>query len=179
MLFYCLYSLYTDNFNPFPQVIHTTNTSSFKTIGDVIFGIWPMLVLLCILFALGIRRQNGLWSIDHLSKSPRDGSWDSGYESPDTDRVQPWQREGSRQGSNYSSQHSYMLRESNSSYPISSIQDNFSRLVRWSNHKSRRSCLHQSPGCVYSAIHQRQRTIPMIRFRLQVHRLHRMLIIWG
>lgn len=82
-----------------------------------------MFVLLCVLFALGVRKQNGLWSTDQLVKDHRrDGSGTSVYDSPDTNRGQPWRRDESHQGSDCSTEQSYTLRVLNSDSGLNGVQ---------------------------------------------------------
>ncbi|KAH7175436.1 hypothetical protein EDB81DRAFT_4081 [Dactylonectria macrodidyma] len=38
---------------------------SYYGILDVIFGVWPLLILLCLVFTLGRSKNNGLWSTEH------------------------------------------------------------------------------------------------------------------
>ncbi|KAH7157422.1 hypothetical protein B0J13DRAFT_169455 [Dactylonectria estremocensis] len=56
------------------SIAATTNFSDYRNdpiyenyygILDVIFGVWPLLILLCLVFTLGRSKNNGLWSTEH------------------------------------------------------------------------------------------------------------------
>lgn len=36
----------------------------YFSILDIIFGIWPLFILLCLVFRLGSKKKNGLWSTE-------------------------------------------------------------------------------------------------------------------
>ncbi|KPM39591.1 hypothetical protein AK830_g6952 [Neonectria ditissima] len=62
------------------------NDPSYKNyfdITDVIFGIWPLFILLCLVFSLGRKRRNGLWSTEQpfmmVNPGGQQPSWGNGY----------------------------------------------------------------------------------------------------
>lgn len=52
---------------------------SYYDVLDVIFGVWPLFILLCLVFTLGSKKNNGLWSTEQPFMA--DGSGD---------QVTPW-----------------------------------------------------------------------------------------
>lgn len=46
------------------DILYDPFYKSYYSILDVIFGIWPLFILLCLVFRLGSKKKNGLWSTE-------------------------------------------------------------------------------------------------------------------